>query len=99
MGESPAGERPTGGVKLELLCSELWNQFCTIGTEMIITKAGRRMFPTVKIRISGLEDHLRFFVYLDMNPIDNKRYKYIYQSSNWVPSGTAKSASLSIKSN
>lgn len=79
IGENTGCQRPEEGVKVELLSRELWNQFFAIGTEMIITKSGRRMFPSIKIRISGLEDHLHYVVYLDMDPVDDKRYKYIYQ--------------------
>ena len=63
---------------VELLNAELWNEFSRIGTEMIITKAGRRMFPSVKIRIGGLDDHVRYLLYVDMDPVDDRRYKYIY---------------------
>ena len=43
--ESPAAVSPAslrvGGVVVQLLDSQLWRSFHTLGTEMIITKAGR----------------------------------------------------------
>ena len=35
-------------VRCALDNKELWDKFCEFGTEMIITKSGRRMFPTVR---------------------------------------------------
>lgn len=29
----------------------LWEEFHQLGTEMIVTKAGRRMFPTFQVRL------------------------------------------------
>uniref|UniRef100_A0ACB8FWL6 Uncharacterized protein n=1 Tax=Sphaerodactylus townsendi TaxID=933632 RepID=A0ACB8FWL6_9SAUR len=37
-------------VQVDLQGSELWKRFHDIGTEMIITKAGRRMFPSVRVK-------------------------------------------------
>jgi len=79
IGDSSACEQQVDQVKVELLSRELWKQFSAIGTEMVITKAGRRMFPYLKIRITGLESHLLYVIHLDMDSIDDRRYKYIYQ--------------------
>lgn len=38
----------------------------------------RRMFPTVKVRLSGLEPTATYIVFLDMVPVDDKRYRYVY---------------------
>merc|ERR1719167_239001 len=35
-------------VKCTLDNKDLWDKFCEFGTEMIITRTGRRMFPTVR---------------------------------------------------
>lgn len=54
--ESGAGAKPPlhpallgAGVALE--AKPLWEEFHQLGTEMIVTKAGRRMFPTFQVRI------------------------------------------------
>ncbi|CAL4139710.1 unnamed protein product, partial [Meganyctiphanes norvegica] len=67
-----------GGVTVQLLQQDLWNRFHTMGTEMIITKNGRRMFPVVKVRLQGLKPTSQYMVYLTMRPLDNRRYRYVY---------------------
>merc|ERR1711923_463194 len=57
---------------------ELWDKFCEFGTEMIITRTGRRMFPTVRITFADIEPEagVKYHVLLDIPPCDNKRYRY-----------------------
>jgi hypothetical protein len=40
--------------------AELWRRFHTLGTEMIVTRSGRRMFPTLQCSVRGLEPTERF---------------------------------------
>uniref|UniRef100_A0A1B6CEG8 T-box domain-containing protein n=1 Tax=Clastoptera arizonana TaxID=38151 RepID=A0A1B6CEG8_9HEMI len=54
---------------------------------MIVTKAGRRMFPVIKLSVSGLCPDSLYVVLLDIVPADTKRYRYIYHSSQWLPAG------------
>jgi hypothetical protein len=54
---------------------DLWQKFFQLGTEMIITKSGRRMFPTVRASFRHLPPHQSFLVLLDIIPMDNKRYR------------------------
>ncbi|KAG1650402.1 T-box transcription factor TBX18 [Nymphon striatum] len=75
------------GVSLELYNSALWEQFHELGTEMIITKAGRRMFPSLKLKISGLNPEATYTILVEMALIDDKRYRYLYHSSQWVIAG------------
>ncbi|KAM4697682.1 T-box transcription factor TBX6 [Rhinophrynus dorsalis] len=79
--------RLPGNVKMTLENKELWKQFHTIGTEMIITKSGRRMFPQCKISVSGLEPDGKYLLLADIVPVDNSRYKW--QEDHWEPSGRA----------
>ena len=37
------------------------------------------MFPTLKIKISGLEDDVEYSVGLEIRSVDCKRYRYVYQ--------------------
>ncbi|XP_047735711.1 uncharacterized protein LOC125177631 [Hyalella azteca] len=94
---SPQGEeevvRLVGGVTVQLLQSDLWRKFHSHGTEMIITKIGRRMFPVLRIRISGLDPDKMYLLYADMQPVDNKRYRYVYQSSRWLVAGVGENQS------
>jgi len=56
----------------------LWDQFHAQGTEMIITKTGRRMFPTFQVRIGGLDPHATYICMMDFVPMDDKRYRYAF---------------------
>uniref|UniRef100_A0A3Q2PK36 T-box transcription factor 6 n=1 Tax=Fundulus heteroclitus TaxID=8078 RepID=A0A3Q2PK36_FUNHE len=74
-------------VKLELENSSLWKQFSSVGTEMIITKKGRRMFPGLRLKLSGLNPSLRYILLLDIVPADNSRYRF--QGGGWQAVGGA----------
>ncbi|KAM6061671.1 T-box transcription factor TBX22 isoform 1-T1 [Chlamydotis macqueenii] len=69
-------------VRVELQGSELWRRFHQIGTEMIITKAGRRMFPSVRVKVKGLDPLQQYYIAIDVVPVDSKRY-----SSQWMVAG------------
>ena len=64
---------------------------------MIITRTGRRMFPTVRCAFTnvdkmigtGLTPSAKFHVLLDIVPADNKRYRYAYHRSQWLVAGKA----------
>lgn len=73
------------GIEIKLQNSDLWNEFHQIGTEMIITKSGRRMFPSLRLSLTGLEDDTNYCILLEMVPIGDCRYKF--SGSQWVPAG------------
>ncbi|XP_026582323.1 T-box transcription factor TBX18 [Pseudonaja textilis] len=77
--------------RVDLQGAELWKRFHEIGTEMIITKAGRRMFPAMRVKISGLDPHQQYYIAMDIVPVDSKRYRYVYHSSKWMVAGNADS--------
>ncbi|KAK4293148.1 hypothetical protein Pmani_024594 [Petrolisthes manimaculis] len=81
------GGKPDPRIKVRLENETLWSQFNKFGTEMIITKLGRRMFPTVKMSVSGLEPNTKYFVLMDITPADDSRYKF--QGKEWVVAGKA----------
>ncbi|XP_072286727.1 T-box transcription factor TBX22 [Pyxicephalus adspersus] len=54
---------------------------------MIITKAGRRMFPSVRVKVKGLDPAKQYFIAMDIVPVDSKRYRYVYHSSQWMVAG------------
>ncbi|XP_010781488.1 T-box transcription factor TBX15 [Notothenia coriiceps] len=78
-------------IQVELQCADLWKRFHDIGTEMIITKAGRRMFPAMRVKIAGLDPHQQYYIAMDIVAVDNKRYRYVYHSSKWMVAGNADS--------
>uniref|UniRef100_A0A671L5C0 T-box transcription factor 22 n=1 Tax=Sinocyclocheilus anshuiensis TaxID=1608454 RepID=A0A671L5C0_9TELE len=74
-------------VGLDLQGSDLWKRFHEIGTEMIITKAGRRMFPSVRVKVHNLDPDQQYSIAMDIMPVDSKRYRYVYHSSQWMVAG------------
>ncbi|TNN43255.1 T-box transcription factor TBX5-A [Liparis tanakae] len=64
------------GIKVFLHDRELWTKFDEVGTEMIITKAGRRMFPSYKVKVTGLNPKTKYILLMDVVPADDHRYKF-----------------------
>lgn len=56
----------------------LWDKFHEQGTEMIVTKTGRRMFPTFQVRANGLDAQAMYIMMMDFIPVDDKRYRYSF---------------------
>ncbi|XP_068507465.1 T-box transcription factor TBX1-A [Syngnathus scovelli] len=80
---------PVNKVRVQLEMHSLWQQFDELGTEMIVTKAGRRMFPTFQVRISGMDPTAEYVLLMDFIPVDDKRYRYAFHSSSWLVAGRA----------
>lgn len=57
-------------IQVRLVLGQLWQEFHTVGTEMIITKCGRRMFPNFKINISSMKAHEKYILLMDVVPAD-----------------------------
>ncbi|KAK3591469.1 hypothetical protein CHS0354_031575 [Potamilus streckersoni] len=76
-------------VTAQLEMKSLWDEFDELGTEMIVTKAGRRMFPTFQVRLYGLDPMADYMLMMDFVPCDDKRYRYSFHSSSWVVAGKA----------
>ncbi|XP_061437801.1 T-box transcription factor TBX6-like [Lethenteron reissneri] len=90
---SPAPTPQQGGLegaRVHLHEKELWGRFHDAGTEMIITKAGRRMFPGLKVRVSGLSPRTKYILLMDVCPADGHRYKFA--DNKWSVSGKAEAA-------
>nr|XP_014429835.1 T-box transcription factor TBX19 [Pelodiscus sinensis] len=63
----------------------LWQRFREVTNEMIVTKNGRRMFPVLKVSVSGLDPNAMYSFLLDFAPTDGHRWKYV--NGEWVPAG------------
>uniref|UniRef100_A0A674J6B3 T-box-containing protein TBX6L n=1 Tax=Terrapene triunguis TaxID=2587831 RepID=A0A674J6B3_9SAUR len=78
---------PQSSIVVTLEDMDLWMQFHQVGTEMIITKSGRRMFPQCKIKVSGLIPYAKYLMLVDFVPMDNFRYKW--NKDQWEVAGKA----------
>ncbi|VDM59947.1 unnamed protein product [Angiostrongylus costaricensis] len=76
-----------GSIRFRLEGISLWRRFHALGTEMIVTKSGRRMFPVLSISISGLETDVHYSLLVDMECVDSKRYRYSFHQSKWTATG------------
>nr|XP_055068842.1 T-box transcription factor TBX19 [Misgurnus anguillicaudatus] len=72
-------------LKVALEDAELWRKFKEVTNEMIVTKNGRRMFPVLKVSVTGLDPNAMYSFLLDFSPADGHRWKYV--NGEWVPAG------------
>uniref|UniRef100_A0A8C1TAC7 T-box transcription factor 4 n=1 Tax=Cyprinus carpio TaxID=7962 RepID=A0A8C1TAC7_CYPCA len=77
-------------IKVVLHDRELWKKFHEAGTEMIITKAGRRMFPSYKVKVTGMNPKTKYILLTDIVPADDHRYKFC--DNKWMVAGKAEPA-------
>ncbi|KAL2096178.1 hypothetical protein ACEWY4_008326 [Coilia grayii] len=77
-------------IKVVLHERELWKRFHEAGTEMIITKAGRRMFPSYKVKVTGMNPKTKYILLADIVPADDHRYKFC--DNKWMVAGKAEPA-------
>lgn len=75
------------GIRVTLDNNTMWNEFYRCKTEMILTKQGSRMFPYCRFRISGLQPSRKYTLIMDIQPLDNLRYKWTGKS--WQVAGKA----------
>ncbi|XP_072043865.1 uncharacterized protein [Amphiura filiformis] len=73
--------------EITLVNSDLWKKFNRCGTEMILNRAGRRMFPSMLVTVNGLEESVVYRIRLHIAPADGQRYKFI--NCQWLPVGKA----------
>ncbi|XP_071768518.1 T-box transcription factor TBX4 [Centroberyx gerrardi] len=98
LGQSTASSIPSGNepdqnienIKVVLHERELWKKFHEAGTEMIITKAGRRMFPSYKVKVTGMNPKTKYILLTDIVPADDHRYKFC--DNKWMVAGKAEPA-------
>ncbi|XP_014239618.1 T-related protein isoform X2 [Cimex lectularius] len=69
---------------------DLWTRFQVLTNEMIVTKSGRRMFPVVKVTVSGLDPTSMYTILLEFVQIEQHRWKYV--NGEWVAGGKAEAA-------
>uniref|UniRef100_A0A8C6VMI5 T-box transcription factor 4 n=1 Tax=Naja naja TaxID=35670 RepID=A0A8C6VMI5_NAJNA len=86
----PDAEQTIENIKVYLHEKELWKKFHEAGTEMIITKAGRRMFPSYKVKVTGMNPKTKYILLIDIVPADDHRYKFC--DNKWMVAGKAEPA-------
>ncbi|NWU79306.1 TBX4 factor, partial [Onychorhynchus coronatus] len=86
----PDPEQTIENIKVYLHEKELWKKFHEAGTEMIITKAGRRMFPSYKVKVTGMNPKTKYILLIDIVPADDHRYKFC--DNKWMVAGKAEPA-------
>nr|XP_033810754.1 T-box transcription factor T-A-like isoform X1 [Geotrypetes seraphini] len=72
-------------ISVALEDKELWSKFKELINEMIVTKTGRRMFPVLKVSLSGLDPNSMYSILLDFVAADGNRWKYV--NGEWIPGG------------
>ncbi|XP_059841333.1 T-box transcription factor T isoform X3 [Hypanus sabinus] len=82
---SEKGDPTERELKVNLEDLDLWLKFKELTNEMIVTKNGRRMFPVLKVNVSGLDPNAMYSFVLDFVAADNHRWKYV--NGEWVPGG------------
>ncbi|XP_066461511.1 T-box transcription factor T isoform X2 [Eleutherodactylus coqui] len=82
---SEKGDPTERELKVSLEEKDLWLRFKELTNEMIVTKNGRRMFPVLKVSVSGLDPNAMYTFLLDFVSADNHRWKYV--NGEWVPGG------------
>ncbi|XP_043975629.1 T-box transcription factor TBX4 [Gambusia affinis] len=87
---SAGSDQNIENIKVVLHERELWKRFHEAGTEMIITKAGRRMFPSYKVKVSGMNPKTKYILLIDVVPAEDHRYKFC--DNKWMVAGKAEPA-------
>ncbi|KAI5611254.1 MAXprotein-associated protein-like [Silurus asotus] len=74
---------PSSNVQVTLENESVWSRFHSLGTEMILTKQGRRMFPCCRFRLSGLDLQKKYFLVMEIMPLDDFTHKW--NGKKWEP--------------
>ncbi|XP_046692639.1 MAX gene-associated protein isoform X2 [Silurus meridionalis] len=73
----------SSNVQVTLENESVWSRFHSLGTEMILTKQGRRMFPCCRFRLSGLDLQKKYFLVMEIMPLDDFTHKW--NGKRWEP--------------
>ncbi|GMR41550.1 hypothetical protein PMAYCL1PPCAC_11745, partial [Pristionchus mayeri] len=72
-------------ISVSLVDEEIWRDFHQHNTEMIVTKPGRKIFPKLTLKVSGLDPQAAYCIKIIIARADN--FKYKYQSDRWKHAG------------
>ena len=83
-------------IKVNLSNTNLWSKFNDLTCEMILTKQGRRMFPTLQYELDGLDPSKKYNVFIDIIQAEKTTMKF--QAGKWInstiPANKSKSSSV-----
>jgi hypothetical protein len=79
-------------IQIELEDDLLWSSFAECTNEMILTKAGRRTFPLIRLIMSGMEETALYTVQIEFRYADNFKYRFV--NGEWRTSAKTESTLL-----
>ncbi|XP_039546159.1 MAX gene-associated protein isoform X2 [Pimephales promelas] len=85
-----SGEKDHGkgaGIEVRLENESVWSRFHSLGTEMILTDRGRRMFPCCRFRLTGLDPSLSYSLRMEFTPLDD--FSHRWNGESWERDGAA----------
>uniref|UniRef100_A0A3Q1J5N9 T-box domain-containing protein n=1 Tax=Anabas testudineus TaxID=64144 RepID=A0A3Q1J5N9_ANATE len=62
---------------------------------MKLPPSRRRMFPSVRVKVRNLDPCQQYYIAMDVMPVDSKRYRYVYHSSQWMVAGNTDHSCIS----
>ncbi|KAI8813951.1 hypothetical protein BJ742DRAFT_900628 [Cladochytrium replicatum] len=71
------------GPFLEIVDAPIWERFHLIQNEMIITKRGRCLFPTLRFRPYQMDPTTMYSISIDL--VQVTPYRYRFKGGSWVP--------------
>ncbi|XP_062579352.1 putative T-box protein 7 [Saccostrea cucullata] len=74
-----------GPITLSMAEAKLWYKLLKVGTEMIINRSGRRMFPYIEFSLRGVDPFGIYDVIFDIIPASSKSFKFL--GNKWIPIG------------
>ncbi|XP_041950753.1 T-box protein VegT-B-like isoform X2 [Alosa sapidissima] len=69
----PSERDMDGKIHVSLDNDSVWQEFHSIGTEMLLTREGSRMIPFCRFRLTGLAPHRHYFLLMDFQLVNKSR--------------------------
>ena len=73
---------PQQPITIQLEDGDLWTAFEHTTNEMVVSKNGRRLFPSIKVRIQGLEPGAFYTIFIEFKQIGANRWKFL--NGSWL---------------
>ncbi|CAL2034693.1 unnamed protein product [Caenorhabditis brenneri] len=86
----------TSGIRVTLNNVELWQQFYP-KNEMVVTRAGRKLFPDLEVKIEGLDRDALYTVHFHLERLTNIQYHFNRNFGQWEEAGLDKNTPMVVK--